>query len=886
MILCPDMNLVKELPSLKHIKNLRTALYTVTKTLAAYRLADAKDWKQVHSDETSRRQTSLLNFLMGLLTQDNKFKAICIDLALISKNGTAPEQSRAVLTALRDCKILLQEWRTTTSSMFPDKPELIDLIPDPSLIDITRMAGTMIEHDSCNTARAFGSILCESIKEEIAAKTNQAPESIELLEGDCHNHLRNVWFEHVDADFGSLLEDHLKADLGLIPSHLRVSCRLSELLIQADKEWNFTSNYAKGHGDQREDYMKRYHPGRYRLPIIRVAGGNRQDSSFEGALPLYDGLDELLEFTNECLQSKENTLQRCLLISLSSVEVIAQLRVASILYLAIVIPLRWLAGSTHTLAHRGWGERSMGKAYDLLHQAMVEIQANPPLLLDEQYVMNIFQPLYNQLPELKDYLNYYREEKLSNTMSSFNAEDRVLAIDQAISEVFYPTKVRNRETTPFCHKLAERAATTLLVELQDSKKATHLYLSAALGKRSQAVITRAEEKSTFGMRANNDPAEGSFATLTDVLQMGGRISLASAAAIGQARYNKDMYRDIAKLVSGKRSKKVDDGGGEELGLFHSIPEDLCTSLVAMSKAKGKKTRAKFNAELLERRQAYYDKMQMEKEEQLKSAEKALIDATYLHKQYHSPACWQTVEDAEANWDRLKTKKDKMKHVKENILIRYLGLGWVEAHHPWSRKQDGIQHTFTSDELFQHLIEVVIPLADKKEMPLYAPVKLPELPDNFTLGARSAVRRNLDEKHKDLEVDVRRRAKVELDRMEESGITDGVEYMQAASWPIERLLTEDSFFKIQVCWEFQVDDEDGYLVEELRWCSGVVTALVRDKSEKHNFIDVKIQWNEEWVEYEDERVTVQRLKKREFNPSKPFQGAWREDLSDNFEGEMI
>eukprot|EP00956_Cyclotella_meneghiniana_P031935 scaffold85706_cov66-Cyclotella_meneghiniana.AAC.1 len=70
----------------------------------------------------------------------------------------------------------------------------------------------------------------------------------------------------------------------------------------------------------------------------------------------------------------------------------------------------------------------------------------------------------------------------------------------------------------------------------------------------------------------------------------------------------------------------------------------------MSKAKGKKTRAKFNAELLERRQAYYDKMQMEKEAQLKSAEKALIDATYLHKQYHSPACWQTVEDAEANWD--------------------------------------------------------------------------------------------------------------------------------------------------------------------------------------------------------------------------------------------
>ena len=134
--------------------------------------------------------------------------------------------------------------------------------------------------------------------------------------------------------------------------------------------------------------------------------------------------------------------------------------------------------------------------------------------------------------------------------------------------------------------------------------------------------------------------------------------------------------------------------------------------------------------------------------------------------------------------------------------------------------------------------------------------------------------------------MRQRAKLEMDRLEESGVTDGVEYMQSASWPIEVLLTENCLFKIQVCWVFQVDDGDGYLNEELQWCSGVVTSLVRDKSDKHNFIDVKIQLNEEWVEYDDERVTVQRLKKRGFNPSKPFHGAWREDLTDNFEGEMI
>eukprot|EP00956_Cyclotella_meneghiniana_P021473 scaffold39185_cov65-Cyclotella_meneghiniana.AAC.1 len=209
-VLCPGMNLVRELPSLKHIKDLRTTLYTVTKTLAAYRLADAKSWKQGHADETSRRQTSLLNFLMGLVTKDDKFKAVCIDLAIIAKNGSAEEQSRAVLSALRDCKTLLEEWRTTTADMYPEKPELIQHIPDPSLIDITRMMGAMIEHDSCNTARRFGSILCDTIKEEIAAKTNLSPQQISILDGDCHNHLRNVWFDHIDSDFGSLLEDHFE----------------------------------------------------------------------------------------------------------------------------------------------------------------------------------------------------------------------------------------------------------------------------------------------------------------------------------------------------------------------------------------------------------------------------------------------------------------------------------------------------------------------------------------------------------------------------------------------------------------------------------------------------------------------------------------------------
>ena len=49
--------------------------------------------------------------------------------------------------------------------------------------------------------------------------------------------------------------------------------------------------------------------------------------------------------------------------------------------------------------------------------------------------------------------------------------------------------------------------------------------------------------------------------------------------------------------------------------------------------------------------------------------------------------------------------NKLEAVKEQILIRYLGLGIKEAHHPWSKGQ----HTHTADELLAHFMNKVISL---------------------------------------------------------------------------------------------------------------------------------------------------------------------------------
>jgi hypothetical protein len=54
--------------------------------------------------------------------------------------------------------------------------------------------------------------------------------------------------------------------------------------------------------------------------------------------------------------------------------------------------------------------------------------------------MNIFASLYEEIPPLKEYLNYHFEEKEGNVIGSHKQHDCVFAIEEAMAELFYPQK--------------------------------------------------------------------------------------------------------------------------------------------------------------------------------------------------------------------------------------------------------------------------------------------------------------------------------------------------------------------------------------------------------------------------------------------------------------
>ncbi len=161
----------------------------------------------------------------------------------------------------------------------------------------------------------------------------------------------------------------------------------------------------------------------------------------------------------------------------------------------------------------------MGRAITLLHDAFVEVQHDGSLMLDEGFIMNIFSSLYDELPPLKQYLDYHLEEKERNVIGSRKEDDCVLAIDEAMVELFWPQRMENCQTTEFFWELSVRVATTLLTELTNPKKATHNYIHDRLIAFNN--ISQTEKDASMGKRANNNPSEGNFATFTDVLYNGG-----------------------------------------------------------------------------------------------------------------------------------------------------------------------------------------------------------------------------------------------------------------------------------------------------------------------------------------------------------------------------
>ena len=281
---------------------------------------------------------------------------------------------------------------------------------------------------------------------------------------------------------------------------------------------------------------------------------------------LESNLDEQLRMMGS---GDGNILQENMFVIFTSTPMIALFRVCSILHVAICIPMRWLAGNTHTLKEYNWSIRSMGRALDILESSLHAIISDHKLILNKTFMMDIFSSLREELPPFHDFLEYKFEKQQTKVIGNLG-ECAALYL-MLCEELFDPRQESNIESNAIAEELGGIVSKALLTELHDPKKATFKYLSSSGLDHSWKHTPKEVHEALLGMMAVNDPSERTFGMGTRELQVYGRIGLSNAFCMGDAKVNGDMRR---QLNIGEKTKATSKNG-----LMHELSHKLHTSLM-------------------------------------------------------------------------------------------------------------------------------------------------------------------------------------------------------------------------------------------------------------------------------------------------------------------
>ena len=143
---------------------------------------------------------------------------------------------------------------------------------------------------------------------------------------------------------------------------------------------------------------------------------------------------------------------------------------------------------------------------------------------------------------------------------------------------------------------------------------------------------------------------------------------------------------------------------------------------------------------------------------------------------------------------------RLNAVKEQILIHYLGLGWEDAHHPWSSQRV----VFNSQHLLGHLIEKVLPITEHREVPNEPPINFPEPPEMMKFGTESELafvyKFGINENIQDMKTNSARR-RVEAEGKSDCWATRQQHIMPAVNNELIGFKTEIIFSILQQRWDY-------------------------------------------------------------------------------------
>ena len=156
----PNSEVAKMIPYIKYIKNICSDFFLLTNCLAGKAIGKSIQFKQLHSDATSHKETEIINVIFGVLTNKKKLRTICLAGDIIPEGVTYECQRAAIFDQYTECGRLLKGWRKQTIEMYANDPELdglITYIPRKEDLCVSRTLDATLSADDCSTDQ-----LCQS----------------------------------------------------------------------------------------------------------------------------------------------------------------------------------------------------------------------------------------------------------------------------------------------------------------------------------------------------------------------------------------------------------------------------------------------------------------------------------------------------------------------------------------------------------------------------------------------------------------------------------------------------------------------------------------------------------------------------------------------------
>jgi len=180
-------------------------------------------------------------------------------------------------------------------------------------------------------------------------------------------------------------------------------------------------------------------------------------------------LDSALRKPRKIKNESASILQKNLFVVLTSSEMIALVRLLSILHLSICMPFRYLAGKSHEFKQYGWGAADMGRVLDTLYDKMQMLLHEPTLILDQSFMMDIFKQYREELPPFDEYWEIIFKKKQMKVISQKDGS-KVVHYARLLNSLFSPQREADLATTDTVHELGSIAASTIIKELLDQKQ--------------------------------------------------------------------------------------------------------------------------------------------------------------------------------------------------------------------------------------------------------------------------------------------------------------------------------------------------------------------------------------------------------------------------------